>query len=397
MVATTTTTTSLVEQEPLVGCEDCNNQSDPVTLEDFRELPPQYLFKVHDANVTHCFDIRSLHEYYEKTGKLENPLTRAVFSKEALDAFLARVVQLGLTPSQDAKRMADERTEQEQERERIRELEDIRAALGDEYHPELDALISGRLRHHHHHHHHRHGLRNQRQRGRRRYRRGGEDEEQQLGALSDNPIARAMARYQLDGANDLLRRMGVSLPIGRPRVERTPLLNSRTNEPPSTEKPRPTSQQQFRDTARRYEDVLAASRPGGRSENMAAAAAVERESVQWENVWSTPPPATVRGPLPQQQQPPFVYHETDPHVYIQEIPMQQQQQQQYDDHPVSPTTNSRQHEPIVIENVRVSQPQVHQDTRASVRETHTTAVPSWWLLVGLLLAVGALIWWFFRY
>lgn len=45
-----------------VTCADCNNSSDPITLDDFKDVPGQYIFKVEEANIVHCFDIRALYK-----------------------------------------------------------------------------------------------------------------------------------------------------------------------------------------------------------------------------------------------------------------------------------------------------------------------------------------------
>lgn len=342
--------------EPLLGCEDCNNDCDPVTLESFTELPPQYLFKVREENgVTHCFDIRSLHKYYTKTGKLENPLTRAVFSQDDLQAFLDRALALGLSDTAGAERMRDERTEQERRRDRQRELEDIRAALGDESHPELDMLIAGfdpatMMR--------------PRRRGRRRRQ---EEDLSLLGVLGDNPIARAMARYRLDGADDILQRVG--LPIGRRQHRssaRSPTRRSpiRRPPPPTQPKVRP-SQEQFTT----HEEMLAASRPktSAPAEHFEQPAAPPRPRIDT----YTPPPAsssyTYTPPPPIQ---PVYYPPVQP---VQQPPMQQ----------VQP--------PRTQQPIRRPRPTMVTAQAAPVAPERASSSSWMWLLLGLLIVVGVLL------
>ena len=169
-------------------CKDCSNQTDPITLEDLSELPPEFLFQVKDDKVTHCFDIRSLHEYYTSCGKLENPLTRTIFSEETLTAFLKRVLELGLTQPKHVVQIKRERTEQERERERQEELAEIRDALG------ADAAFYLPNGHDHHHRHHSH---------RRREHRDNINAER-LGRFANNAMARAMLRSGMDGVDTLI-------------------------------------------------------------------------------------------------------------------------------------------------------------------------------------------------
>uniref|UniRef100_A0A6C0BNA4 Uncharacterized protein n=1 Tax=viral metagenome TaxID=1070528 RepID=A0A6C0BNA4_9ZZZZ len=120
MSTTSTTVSSVVTadaaddatfQESGTGCEECNNPSDPITLEDFSEVPAEFIFKVREKNVVHCFDIRALHQYYDKCGKLENPLNRMAFSEETLDEFLKRIIQLGLSTEDEGERIRERRHE----------------------------------------------------------------------------------------------------------------------------------------------------------------------------------------------------------------------------------------------------------------------------------------------
>jgi hypothetical protein len=109
-----------------MSCEDCNNASDPITLEDFTEVPSQFIFKVRDAvgtvgaddnkssGVTHCFDIRALYEYYDKCGKLENPLNRTAFSESTLNEFLSRVIELGLSKETTPQAVLRQRDDEEE-------------------------------------------------------------------------------------------------------------------------------------------------------------------------------------------------------------------------------------------------------------------------------------------
>lgn len=174
------------------GCEDCNNSSDPITLEDFADIPSEFVFKVRDKAVTHCFDIRSLHQYYEKSGKLENPLNRAVFSEETLDEFLKRIIQLGLTSESQEDQIRNDRQRQEAG-ESTDDDDDYEVEVIAVYHAANGhgRSVTGR--------HHRHGGR--------RHRRGGIDVGRWtngsvasttiINAMENgNPIARALMNYR---------------------------------------------------------------------------------------------------------------------------------------------------------------------------------------------------------
>lgn len=404
--STTTTVVETAPQLPQVvttgGCEDCNNQSDPVTLEDFKDLPPQYLFKVRDEKVTHCFDIRSLNEYYEKCGKLENPLTRAVFSEETLADFLKRVLELGLQKKQDTARIHDERTEQERHRERQRELEDIRAALGNETNHELDMLIAGHVPESRRHRRHQ----------------VEEDLHETLATVfQDNPIARAMVQFNLDGSDlfrrDRRRRQQERPPSVRPHQQRTwtrqeprdhsqiirspsqrPLNQQLT--PPSTRRTPSVPDSLFTPVASRakmmqdHENVLAASRPS-----------LDRPTVETETF----------APRQQQYQQPLPVHHTRSYMQSVEPPLPPQS---VNPHMEYYQTLPAAAQPILYAPVPLPIPApIYQTapyrggaTRQSVgrREsilTGASATPPppassplfLWILVALLLGIGAVLLW----
>lgn len=238
-------------------CQDCNNATDPITLEEIGDIPGEFVFRVKDDKVTHCFDIRALHQYYESAGKLQNPLTRTLFSEETLAEFLKRIVELGLSRPKEVSRIREDRLEQERERDRLRELEDIRAALGaeaEEFMGPPDANEHHRAYHHQHRRSTRDRSTNDRLRGGHSQRRRSSEEARRrralvgrdnmhhvlremdplevasLGAMSGNPIARALLRHS-------------SVLDANPReiVQRASL--SRRQIPPSTQEVRPGMRQ----------------------------------------------------------------------------------------------------------------------------------------------------------
>lgn len=104
------------------GCEDCNNTQDPISLDDIKDIPSNFLFKVKEGNVTNCFDIRPLYEYYEKSKKLENPLTRTPFSDETLDRFLKQVTSLNIAKDNKVIQKATEAAQTLEDREMLRQF-----------------------------------------------------------------------------------------------------------------------------------------------------------------------------------------------------------------------------------------------------------------------------------
>lgn len=64
-----------------IKLKDCVNESDGFTLEPLNEINYHYIYKYTDKNgYSYAFDINSLYNVYQKTGKIENPYTREIFN-----------------------------------------------------------------------------------------------------------------------------------------------------------------------------------------------------------------------------------------------------------------------------------------------------------------------------
>jgi hypothetical protein len=114
--------TSVVVMDKKVGCEDCNNTQDPISLDELKDIPSDFLFKVKEGAVTNCFDIRQLYLYYETSKKLENPLTRTPFSDETLDKFLKQVTKLGIAKDNKVVQRATEMEQLAADTEMLRDF-----------------------------------------------------------------------------------------------------------------------------------------------------------------------------------------------------------------------------------------------------------------------------------
>lgn len=134
--------TQVVTQESV--CADCNNTQDPITLDDIKDIPSKFLFKVTENNVTNCFDIRHLYEYYDKSKKLENPLTRTPFDDKTLDRFLKQVVELKIAKDNPAVQTAANRSDNT-------DVNELRALLTDISDDDDDSHRHRRRRHRSYH------------------------------------------------------------------------------------------------------------------------------------------------------------------------------------------------------------------------------------------------------
>lgn len=230
---TVATAPATSEGEKSNECQDCNNSTDPITLEDLADIPAEFLFKVKDGGVTHCFDIRSLHQYYQKCGKLENPLNREVFSEDTLDAFLKKIIQLGLTTEEEPLRRPESSSSSD-----------------DDFH----------LHHHYgHHRHHRH------RGGGRRSNVNMSQSVMEIMNEAENPITRALRRHR-----HLLDPTGPTVSMGprptpvrrqprpRPKVETHPMPRP-DREITALQAPLPN----LRERQDQRQSILDASRPSG--------------------------------------------------------------------------------------------------------------------------------------
>lgn len=104
------------------GCQDCNNTQDPISLDDLKDIPDNCLFKVKEGQVTNCFDIRQLYQYYEKSKKLENPLTRTPFTDDTLNRFLEQVTKLGIAKDNKVVQRATEMEQLQADTEMLRDF-----------------------------------------------------------------------------------------------------------------------------------------------------------------------------------------------------------------------------------------------------------------------------------
>jgi hypothetical protein len=97
----------------------CSNDVDPITLEPITNIAKERLVKVTDDGVVHCFDVGSMHDYYQRSGELVNPITRSVFSERARARFFAVAESNGLvdTSADRAKQEAERRAAEQQVRD----------------------------------------------------------------------------------------------------------------------------------------------------------------------------------------------------------------------------------------------------------------------------------------
>jgi len=332
---------TVTETVAIGGCEDCNNASDPITLEDIKDIPSEFVFKVQDKTVTHCFDIRALHQYYEKCGKLENPLNRSVFSEETLDEFLKRIIQLGLSTE-------GEQDEIRQDRER---QEAIALNGGEDDDDDFEIVTTvyrhGAHRRHPTHHHQPHGRR----------RRGNMWSNVSVSsAILDamgqgNSIARALVNHQIytdpDQGDRHQRHQPPSVPaptelltpspqvrnLIRPthlqrRDHSRPAQQHSARTPPEKVEQQPFQHRDYLTQSVQHENILAASRPGARPsarpndvsdprgfQNMTS----PRLTMSAQNRQPQQPPIVVRPPLQTFYQGPLP-REMHQHLAQQESP-----------------------------------------------------------------------------
>lgn len=386
------------------SCEECNNASDPITLEEIKDIPPEFVFKVRDKTVTHCFDIRALYQYYDKCGKLENPLNRAVFSEETLDEFLKRIIQLGLTSERESETIREDRDRQERNDEDDMEIITV-------------VRLDGR------------SSRNHRRRERRNQWSNVSVSSAILDAMGQgNSIARAVHRLHTD---DLLQERRAPYMSQHSRPVRTHFPRQsmqKMEEPPPRQStmqimeapPRPPlgSGRDYLAHSLQHESILAASRPSisggggsglGRGNFTAPPALRQRPTLQTfyngelpEEMRQFAIPQATQMPisrsqyqqLPQQQyQPPqlpqLIDQSRQPPQYQPPKPPQQQYQppkfqQQYQ------SPQPRQQPPIQDrQQFRKRERAVELMSAAQVSAAQEPSGVNW-VLVGLLLAVGAL-------
>jgi hypothetical protein len=420
-----------------MSCEECNNESDPITLEDLKEVPAEFLFKVKDDKVTHCFDIRSLYKYYDSCGKLENPLTRTIFSEDTLNLFLKRVIQLGLTSEKSATKIRTERTEQEQERERQELLEEIRGALGSEA---ADFLPSNQPQPNQYHMAHRsrqsEGTRDSghhlnlhaedRRASRQRRQRISQGVSRIAGNLNPltgvdsttgNSIMDAILRQNLDGAREILhkrrghapgafgeRPLRQAPPVEQP-LRQAPLIQqqiplrtqqqtnlhstsgSRIREQPQNlirnpEVRRGIGREQILQRASQYENMLAASRP----------TSTGQVSMSRPDVYSQPsfdPPLSRPEAQPQPMQ--FEHSSMDEFEYPAELFEQELR--------IVPTVFIS--DPAPLRPPKTIAAQVHPTTTHTLPNIHNQPREkekkgsNFWFLIGILLFLGVAAWWLF--
>lgn len=67
--------------------DECYNETDPISIEDIKDIDPQFIFKKKIGKKTFCYDIRLLSEWVMKNPDTAvNPFTNIQFDKETLDA-----------------------------------------------------------------------------------------------------------------------------------------------------------------------------------------------------------------------------------------------------------------------------------------------------------------------
>ena len=64
--------------------ERCNNEQDPISLDDIIEIPETYLYKIKCGPIINCYDIRQLVEWL-KTGHNKDPLCGNIIPKEIVE------------------------------------------------------------------------------------------------------------------------------------------------------------------------------------------------------------------------------------------------------------------------------------------------------------------------
>ena len=64
--------------------ERCNNEQDPISLDDIVEIPEKYLYKIKCGNVINCYDIRQL-VHWLKTGHNKDPLCGNIIPNEIVN------------------------------------------------------------------------------------------------------------------------------------------------------------------------------------------------------------------------------------------------------------------------------------------------------------------------
>jgi len=72
----------------------CHNDTELASLETLESIPNDYFFTIKDNKRIWGFDIRTLVIQYEEEGKLENPYTKELCSKEVIESFKMHVDRL---------------------------------------------------------------------------------------------------------------------------------------------------------------------------------------------------------------------------------------------------------------------------------------------------------------
>lgn len=68
---------------------------DPISLESIKDIPEQYVIRLKEHNHTFCFDIRTLHGWFQ-TGRRGNPKTNEEFSSANILKIKKKFLKLGL-------------------------------------------------------------------------------------------------------------------------------------------------------------------------------------------------------------------------------------------------------------------------------------------------------------